>query len=161
MEWGPRAAAKGYGDLLKRNLSNPSEYQTTRISTGAENITLYPKLKDQLRMENLQNISNKNPILKHAALGEGNLTEKGVFTRAEIEKLAKEWIGEGAIQNTDGGFTSADGTRKYRPPQLKNHSKYAPTGIQANFERIHQVYDQNKRRYVEKSESNLHLNVQE
>ncbi|MGV3227448.1 VENN motif pre-toxin domain-containing protein, partial [[Pasteurella] aerogenes] len=131
------------------------EYGDVRISSGAENVALYPKLKEQLRLENLQNISNEYPILKHAALGEGNLTEKGIFTKTEIEKLAKEWVGEGYKITSQGGFISADGTRRYRPPSTKVKSSYAITGVQANFERGH--VDLEKGTFI--PESNLHLNI--
>ncbi|OOF61745.1 hypothetical protein BH925_01480 [Rodentibacter pneumotropicus] len=131
------------------------------MSTGAENVALYPKLKEQLVVENLQNVVAKNPVLDHAAFGKGNLTINGTFTRQEAERLAREWVGDGAIRNSDGGLTSADGTRKYRPAKHKSNSSYAQTGIQANFERIKLVYDQNKHKYIEKSESNLHLNIKE
>ncbi|WP_208606159.1 hypothetical protein, partial [Rodentibacter trehalosifermentans] len=137
------------------------ENQTTRISTGAENIALYPKLKEQLAIENLHNVVTKNPVLEHAAFGKGNLTINGIFSRQEVDRLAQEWVGNGAIRNSDGGLTSADGTRRYRPAKNKSNSPYAITGVQANFERITQTYDKNKGKYIEKSESNLHFNVKE
>lgn len=121
---------------------------------------MYPKLKEQLRQENLADIVNKNPVLEHAAFGSGNLTPKGTYSRTEIDKLAKEWVGDGAIRNSDGGLTSADGTRRYRPPKEKKHSTYAETGIQANFERGISVENPNGTKSF-KPDSNLHLNIKD
>ncbi|WP_268876404.1 hemagglutinin repeat-containing protein [Canicola haemoglobinophilus] len=133
---------------------------TFNLSSGAENAALYPRLKEQLFQENLNNIVNKNPILEHAAFGVGNLTLKGAYSKVEIEKLAREWVGNGAIRNSDGGFTSADGTRRYRPPTSKKHSTYAETGIQANFERGISIENPNGTKSF-RSESNLHLNIKD
>lgn len=83
-----------------------------RVSTGAENVALYPKLKEQLKLENLSNIVSKSPILEHAAFGKGNLTVKGTVTKKEVERLAIEWIGEKPILTSNGGMISSDGTRR-------------------------------------------------
>ncbi|OZN25243.1 hypothetical protein CFY87_03595 [Actinobacillus seminis] len=58
-------------------------------------------------------------------------------------------------------YTSYDGTGKYRPASVKHKSSYAITGVQDNFERITKVFDSRKGKYVEHSESNLHLNIKE
>lgn len=118
-------------------------------------------MKEQLFQESFENVAKQSPVLSHAALGKGNLTFKDkVFTPEEVEKLAKIWVVESPIKNSDEGFTSLDGFRKYRPPKFKLNSTYADTGIQANFERIVKTYDSTKKRYIEKVESNLHLNVE-
>ncbi|WP_176552709.1 hypothetical protein, partial [Testudinibacter sp. TR-2022] len=110
--------------------------------------------KEQLQAENLNNIIKNNSILEHAALGKGNLTQKGHITRVEAEKLAKEWVGDMA-KETSNGWISADGTRLYRSPSVKKYSIYAETGVQANFERG----------YIKEgkfiSESNLHINIKD
>lgn len=125
-----------------------------RVSTGAENVALYPKLKEQLKLENLSNIVSKSPILEHAAFGKGNLTVKGTVTKKEVERLAIEWIGEKPILTSNGGMISSDGTRRYRPADIKKNSKYAESGVQANFER---GYTDSSGKFI--SESNLHLNI--
>lgn len=132
------------------------ENQTTalKVSTGAENAALYPKLKGQLMQENLNNIVSKSPILEHAAFGKGNLTIKGTMTKKEVERLAIEWIGEKPRLTSNGGMISYDGTRRYRPADVKKNSKYAESGVQANFER---GYTDSSGKFI--SESNLHLNI--
>ncbi|MGV6989419.1 hypothetical protein ACWA5Z_11110 [Testudinibacter sp. P80/BLE/0925] len=130
------------------------ENQTTKISSGAENVVLYPKLKEQLQIENLNNIVKNNSILEHAALGKGNLTQKGHITREEVKKLAKEWVGDMA-KETSNGWISADGTRLYRSPSVKKYSAYAETGIQANFQRGHMKDG----KFI--TESNLHINIKD
>ncbi|WP_131978586.1 hypothetical protein [Cricetibacter osteomyelitidis] len=134
------------------------ENQTSKItvSSGAENVALYPRLKEQLKQENLQHIVSKHPVLEHAAFGKGNLTINGTFSRQEIERLAYEWIGDGAIHNSNGGLTSMDGTRRYRPANRKLNSSYAETGVQANFER---GFTNEKGKFI--SDSNLHINIKE
>ncbi|MFZ7143621.1 hypothetical protein ACLSY0_10935 [Avibacterium avium] len=127
---------------------------TINISSGAENVALYPKLKEQLRQANLSNIVAKSPILEHAAFGKGNLTIKGTITNKEAENLAIEWIGEKPIFTSNGGMISSDGTRRYRPVSIKKNSQYAETGIQANFER---GYTDNSGKFI--PQSNLHLNI--
>ncbi|BFU60553.1 MULTISPECIES: VENN motif pre-toxin domain-containing protein [Rodentibacter] len=138
-------------DKHQRKMVGDSDYPS-----GAENVALYPKLKEQLIKENLQNTVTKNPVLDHAAFGKGNLTVNGIFTRKETERLASEWVGDGAIRNSDGGLTSLDGTRRYRPANSKLNSPYAKTGIQANFER---GYTNEKGKFI--SESNLHINIKD
>ncbi|MGR6652138.1 hypothetical protein [Avibacterium paragallinarum] len=134
------------------------ENQTSKIhiSSGAENVALYPKLKAELQKENLKNIVSKRPILEHSAFGYDNKTVEGTITSKEAEILGIDWVGDGATKTSQGGLLSADGTRLYRPPTTKKHSKYAITGVQANFERGHQ--DENGT-FI--SESNLHINIED
>ncbi len=127
---------------------------TIHISSGAENVALYPKLKEQLRQANLSNIVAKSPILEHAAFGKGNLTIKGTITNKEAENLAIEWIGEKPIFTSNGGMISSDDTRCYEPVSIKKNSQYVETGIQANFER---GYTDNSGKFI--PQSNLHLNI--
>ncbi|WP_272166565.1 hypothetical protein [Rodentibacter pneumotropicus] len=135
------------------------ENQTTRISTGAENVALYPKLKEQLRQENLDNIAKLRPELIHAATGEGNFTFKGkAFTVKEVDELARIWVGDNAIKNSDGSLISLDGTRQFRPPKFKANSVHTVTGMQVNFERGTSVYKDGKFKGF-KADSNLHLDV--
>ncbi|WP_133118697.1 DUF6862 domain-containing protein [Conservatibacter flavescens] len=136
--------------------TNGYENQVSTLSLDARNIALYSKLKEQLTHENLSNIVKNNSILEHAAFGKGNLTQSGALSTDKIERLAKEWVGDNAIKNSDGGFISADGTRRYRPPHIKHNSPYATTGIQANFER---GYKNSNGIFI--PESNLHINVKD
>ncbi|NUG13479.1 hypothetical protein HUN13_18095, partial [Acinetobacter seifertii] len=57
----------------------------------------------------------------------------GKATAAEANRLGMMWVGDDA-KPTGYGWISADGTRGYRPPTTKQNSKFASTGIQANFE---------------------------
>lgn len=75
-------------------------------------------------------------------------------SQGEADKLALEWIGENAIQTSNRGMISSDGTRRYRPANVKKNSKYAESGVQANFER---GYTDSSGKFI--SESNLHLNI--
>lgn len=77
-------------------------------------------------------------------------------TRQEVDRLAREWVGDGAIRNSNGGLTSADGTRRYRPPTMKPNSSYAETGVQANFERG--TIDPKTNKFI--ADSNLHINIE-
>ncbi|KGQ31609.1 hypothetical protein P375_07205 [Gallibacterium genomosp. 2] len=142
--------------IVGESLGYENQVANISISRGAENIALYPKLKEQLIQENLMNIVKNNPILEHAAFGNGNLTTPGIVDKKVLDNLAKDWVGENYKINSDGSFVSADGTRRYRPPKLKKYSPYAKTGIQANFER---GYMDNKQRFH--SISNQHINVKE
>lgn len=60
----------------------------TNLRVDARNVALYPKLKEQLRQENLNNIVSKYPILEHAAFSKGNFIMKGTITNKEAERLA-------------------------------------------------------------------------
>ncbi|MDF7680569.1 hypothetical protein PT300_08170 [Enterobacteriaceae bacterium ESL0689] len=102
----------------------------TSVSSGAENIATYPKLKDELIQQNLNNIAKHDPRLEIAIKGDGSGKidfSMGKGSRAEADRLGQIWLGEGAKQTSGGGWISADGTRGYRSP-------FAATGIQANFE---------------------------
>ena len=74
---------------------------------------------------------------------------------ADADRLGKIWVGEGARQLSDGsGWISSDGTRVYRSPAVKESSRHAVTGVQANFERYSFDSSGNKVRI-----SNGHLDV--
>ena len=108
-------------------------------SNGTANAATYPKLKEDLRQQNLANIAKQDPRLAKAAQGSGNSNPNfniGSGTRAEADQLGRTWVGDGARRTSDGkGWISADGTRGYRPPTEKNAPiQHNPTGTQANFE---------------------------
>ncbi len=127
-------------------------------NTGAENTASYPKLKDQLRQENLRNIAAQDSRLAAAVNGNGtnNLNFSiGQGSSVEANQLGKIWVGDGAARTSDGlGLISADGTRVYRPPAQKE-SPFATTGVQANFE----IYAVNSVTGQRVKISNGHLNV--
>lgn len=83
-------------------------------------MALYPKLKDQLRQENLSKIAAQDSRLAAAVNGSGTKNPNfsiGQGTSSEANQLGKTWVGDGAIKTSDGlGLISADGTRVYRPP---------------------------------------------
>ena len=116
-------------------------------SEGTANAATYPKLKEDLKQQNLDNIAAQDPRLASTIEqngyidASGNIHEKfyniGSATRAESDNLGQIWVGDGATLNSKGtGLVSADGTRGYRFPAEKTNtpSKYNPTGTQANFE---------------------------
>ena len=109
------------------------------MSNGTANAATYPKLKQDLRQQNLANIAKQDPRLAKAAQGSGNSNPNfniGSGTRAEADQLGRTWVGDGAKRDSGYGWISADGTRGYRPPTTKDNtpSQYNPTGTQANFE---------------------------
>ncbi|MGX2968437.1 VENN motif pre-toxin domain-containing protein, partial [Ursidibacter sp. B-7004-1] len=145
------------------------EYSNVSISSGAENVALYPKLKEQLMNENLINIGKSDPKLKEVSDGIGKNLNYGISGISSIDdsnRLGKLWVGEGYSTsyeiNSHGqkipvGLMSADGLRGYRFPSEKPNSKWAITGIQANFETYKINPINNKREKI----GNAHLNIQE
>ena len=138
--------------------------QTTRISTGAENIALYPKLKEHLFQENLHNIGRLDPKLQEVVehLGSNlNYRVRGVSTYEESNRLGRLWVGENYSVVKKGGveigWNSADGLRGYRFPTQKRNSNYAETGVQANFE----TYKINPINNRKEKIGNAHLNIME
>ena len=138
--------------------------QTTRISTGAENIALYPKLKEHLFQENLHNIGRLDPKLQEVVehLGSNlNYRVRGVSTYEESNRLGRLWVGENYSVVKKGGveigWNSADGLRGYRFPTQKRNSNYAETGVQANFE----TYKINSINNRKEKIGNAHLNIME
>lgn len=131
---------------------------TGNVSSGAENVATYPKLKDQLAQQNLANIAAQDSRLAAAVKGSGTANPNfsvGRGTAAEADQLGKIWVGDGAKKTADGtGWISADGTRVYRAPTVKS-SQYATTGVQANFE----TYSINPVTGQKIKVSNGHLNV--
>ena len=112
---------------------------TPTTSGGTANSATYPKLKQDLRQQNLDNIAKQDPRLAKAAQGSGSTNPNysiGSGTRAEADQLGKTWVGDGARRTSNGGWESADGTLRYRPPSAKPNTpiQYNPTGTQANFE---------------------------
>ena len=133
-------------------------YDLKSFNYEAHNLVNYERYKRQLMDENLKNIVELYPDLKHAALGEKNYTLEGkIFTKAQSDALGKIWVGEGYTTTSQGGFISEDGTRHYRPVSTKLNSPYTKTGLQSNFERFSKDPDTGKF----KQESNLHLNIYE
>ncbi|MFC3379357.1 hypothetical protein ACFOLJ_26380 [Rugamonas sp. CCM 8940] len=113
---------------------------TAVLNNVAENVVTLNKLKEHLLGENLANIAKADPRLATAIYGvekSGVNFSMGMGTASEAEKLGRTWVGDGArlAKNQDycpGCLVSADGTRIYRPPMMKD-SLYAVTGMQANF----------------------------
>ncbi|WP_167519927.1 hemagglutinin repeat-containing protein [Serratia proteamaculans] len=116
--------------------ASKAESTATKATGGAENIATYPKLKDDLVQQNLNNIAKQDPRLEIAIKGDGSGKKDfsmGKGSSAEADRLGQIWLGDGAKQTSGGGWISADGTRGYRPPSAKD-SPFATTGTQANFE---------------------------
>ncbi|EFE97195.1 Uncharacterised protein [Serratia odorifera] len=115
-----------------------------KATSGAENAALYPKLKNDLLQQNLNNIAKQDPRLAAAVKGSGTINPNfsvGMGTATEAERLGKIWVGDGAKLFTNqkdcpGCLVSADGSRLYRPPTEKPNTptQYNPTGVQANFQ---------------------------
>jgi hypothetical protein len=109
-------------------------------TSGADNVATYPKLKEGLNTQNLDNIAKQDPRLEAAIKGSGTRNPNfsvGAGTQKEADRLGKIWVGDGAKLTTDGkGWVSADGTRVYRFPKEKPNTpaEFTNTGIQANFE---------------------------
>ncbi|MCA7012404.1 VENN motif pre-toxin domain-containing protein [Dickeya dadantii] len=111
-------------------------------SSGAENVATYPKLKEDLVQQNLDNIAKQDPRLAAVVQGDNGKLNYGVGsgTKAEAERLGQIWVGDGAKLVTNqkdcpGCLISADGLRIYRPPSEKPNAPahLNPTGTQANF----------------------------
>ncbi|WP_169740834.1 VENN motif pre-toxin domain-containing protein [Stenoxybacter acetivorans] len=115
-----------------------------KTTSGAENVATYPKLKDELMQQNLNNIAKQDSRLAAAAKGSGTTNPNfsvGMGTADEANRLGKIWVGDGARlvdnqKNCPGCWISADGSRLYRPPTEKANTPthFNPTGIQANFQ---------------------------
>nr|WP_237520856.1 hypothetical protein [Serratia proteamaculans] len=116
--------------------ASKAESTAAKATGGAENIATYPKLKDDLVQQNLNNIAKQDPRLEIAIKGDGSGKKDfsmGKGSSAEADRLGKIWLGDGAKKTSGGSWISADGTRGYRPPSAKD-SPFATTGTQANFE---------------------------
>lgn len=127
------------GVLLKGGGGIAKGKETNAKTSGAENAATYPKLKESLTKQNLDNIAKQDPILNAAVKGDNGKLNYGVGsgTKAEADRLGKIWVGDGATPTTDGkGLVSTDGLRVYRYPDAKPNAPehLNPTGIQANFE---------------------------
>ncbi|VGM95788.1 Possible hemagglutinin (DUF638) [uncultured Avibacterium sp.] len=114
---------------------------TIHISSGAENVALYPKLKEQLMKENLINVGKTDPILQEITTKLGdklNYGVSGTYSIAESNRLGKLWVGENPIEMTERGkvigLMSHDGTRRYRFPTDKPRARLSATKFQSNFE---------------------------
>ncbi len=106
---------------------------------SAYNAAAYPKLKDDLMQQNLNNIAKQDPRLDAVVRGDNGKLNYGIGSgsRDEADRLGKIWVGDGAIPTTDGkGLVSADGLRVYRYPVSEPNAPehLNPTGVQANFE---------------------------
>jgi len=115
---------------------------SSKPSSGAENAATYPKLKDDLVQQNLNNIAAQDSRLAAAVKGSNTNNPNfsvGMATATEADRLGKIWVGDGARLLTDGkGWVSTDGTRVYRFPASKPNTPQDlnPTGVQANFETL-------------------------
>ena len=140
------------------------ENQDIRISNGAENIALYPKLKEQLIKESFKGIASQDSRLQavYDGLNKGlNYGIKGIISSSESDRLGRLWVGEGysEVRNPKGeiiGYNSQDKLRGYRIPSKKN-SPYAETGIQSNFEtyRINPITNEKEKI------GNAHFNIKD
>lgn len=120
----------------------------------------YPKLKEDLIQENLNNIAKQDPRLAAVVKGDNGKLNYGVVigTKEEADRLGKIWVGDGARPTSDGtGLVSADGTRIYRSPKEKPNAPDSlnPTGTQANFESYTKNIETGK---MDKT-GNGHLNI--
>lgn len=112
-----------------------------KVSSGAEDVATYPKLKDDLIQQNLNNIAKQDPRLAEAVKGSGTTNPNfsvGRGTAADADRLGKVWVGDGGKlvgnqKKCPGCWVSADGSLIYRPPVPKK-SQFAITGVQANFQ---------------------------
>ncbi|WP_337030570.1 VENN motif pre-toxin domain-containing protein [Pantoea agglomerans] len=120
----------------------------------------YPKLKEDLIQQNLNNIAKQDPRLAAVVKGDNGKLNYGVGTgtKEEADRLGKIWVGDGARPTSDGtGLVSADGTRIYRSPKEKPNAPDSlnPTGTQANFESYTKNIETGK---MDKT-GNGHLNI--
>lgn len=126
------------GNAIK---SDSAAVNAGKATSGAENAATYPKLKDELRQQNLNNIAKLDPRLSEAVKGSGTTNPNfpiGMGTAADADRLGKLWVGDGGklVDNQKkcpGCWASADGSLIYRPPSPKK-SPFATTGVQANFQ---------------------------
>ena len=99
-------------------------------SEGKANAATYPKLKEDLKQQNLDNIAAQDQRLDSNIKqngyvdANGNVHEKfygiGSGTRAEADQLGQIWVGDGTKLNSKGnGLISAEGTLAYRFPAEK------------------------------------------
>ncbi len=109
--------------------------------SGAENIALYPKLKEQLHRENILNIGKLDPKLQELTdkLGkELNYGISGISSVHEANRLGRLWVGNDASEIVEKdkviGWKSQDNTRVYRLPSAKPNARESKTKTQANFE---------------------------
>ncbi|MGV8928105.1 MAG: hypothetical protein ACOH2G_20855 [Ewingella sp.] len=127
---------------------------------SAHNSANYPKLKDDLRQQNLDYIAKQDPRLDAVIKGDSGKLNYGVGngTKEEADRLGKIWVGKGARPTSDGtGLVSADGTRIYRSSKEKPNAPDSlnPTGTQANFESYTKNIETGKMDKI----GNGHLNI--
>ncbi|WP_249268375.1 filamentous hemagglutinin, partial [Serratia marcescens] len=127
---------------------------------SAHNAATYPKLKEELKQQNLNNIAKQDPRLAAVVKGDNGKLNYGIGSgsKEEADRLGKIWVGEGARPTSDGtGLVSADGTRIYRSPKEKPHTPGSlnPTGTQANFESYTKNIETGKMDKI----GNGHLNI--
>lgn len=152
-----RTPMKGVGKNVKNVVNKANDAKNTgknvakntpTTSGGTANSATYPKLKQDLAQQNLNNIAKQDTRLNSAVNDWKNMQPNkkgeinfgvGSANSSEAEKLGKIWVGDGAksvnSSSCVGCWLSADGTRLYRPPTQKPNtpSHLNPTGTQANF----------------------------
>ena len=155
-------AIKGAQEALKKGDVAEASKLLNQASNeiSAYNVATYPKLKDDLIKQNLDNIASQDARLAAVVKGDNGKLNYGVGagTKDEADRLGKIWVGEGARPTSDGsGLVSADGTRIYRSPKEKPNAPGSlnPTGIQANFESYTKNIETGKMDKV----GNGHLNI--
>jgi len=69
-----------------------------KVTSGAENVATYPKLKEDLLQQNLNNIAKQDPRLAAVVQGDNGKLNYGVGsgTKEEAERLGQIWFGDGA-----------------------------------------------------------------
>ena len=155
-------AIKGAQEALKKGDVAEASKLLNQASNevSAYNVATYPKLKDDLIKQNLDNIASQDARLAAVVKGDNGKLNYGVGagTKDEADRLGKIWVGEGARPTSDGsGLVSADGTRIYRSPKEKPNAPGSlnPTGFQANFESYTKNIETGKMDKV----GNGHLNI--
>lgn len=93
--WSQRRFFPPVGNAIK---SDSAAVNAGKATSGAENAATYPKLKDELRQQNLNNIAKLDPRLSEAVKGSGTTNPNfsiGMGTAAEADRLGKLWVGDG------------------------------------------------------------------
>ncbi|BEO61579.1 hemagglutinin-like protein [Serratia marcescens] len=136
-------AIKAAETALKKGDVAEASKQLNKASSeiSAHNAATYPKLKEELKQQNLNNIAKQDPRLAAVVKGDNGKLNYGIGSgsKEEADRLGKIWVGDGARPLSDGkGLISADGTRVYRYPASKPNTpqELSPTGVQANFETL-------------------------
>ncbi|MBT2869332.1 hypothetical protein JQK19_19060, partial [Chromobacterium violaceum] len=132
---GGRAVSKEGEVELPRTRGTRTAYG---VSEGEASVMSVVALKQRLYKKELDAIAAQDGRLAKVISGSADGYKNfgiGTGSVEDANRLGQLWVGDGArpMGGVPGGLVSADGTRSYRPPAEKN-SRFAMTGIQANFE---------------------------